>query len=60
MIPKANYIWALAFNGAGDLFVATGDAGEIHRVTPDGKGISFFSDRRNTCTLTGGGSTRTI
>ena len=26
----------------GDLFVATGDQGEIHRVTPDGKGAVFF------------------
>ena len=40
--PKAKYIWALAFDGQGDLFVATGDQGEIHRVTPDGKGTVFF------------------
>ena len=43
--PKAKYIWALAFDGQGDLFVATGDPGEIHRVTPDGKGkVSFKTD----------------
>lgn len=40
--PKEKYIWALAFNRQGDLFVATGDQGEIHRVSPDGKGSVFF------------------
>ncbi len=40
--PKTKYIWALAFDGKGNLFVATGDEGEIHRVTPDGKGSVFF------------------
>jgi len=40
--PKAHYIWALAFSGKGDLFVATGDSGEIHRVTPNGQGSVFF------------------
>ena len=32
----------LAFDQRGDLFVATGDGGEIHKVTPDGKGSVFF------------------
>ena len=40
--PKAKYIWALAFNQAGDLFVATGDQGVIHRVTPGGQGSVFY------------------
>src|ERR1017187_3077287 len=44
--PKAKYIWALAFNGKGDLLVATGGLpngqGEIHKVPPDGKGAVFF------------------
>lgn len=40
--PKAKYIWALAFNPAGDLFIATGDKGEIHRVTANGRGSVFF------------------
>ena len=40
--PKAKYIWALAFNQAGDLFVATGDQGVIHRVTPSGQGSVFY------------------
>ena len=39
---QAKYIWALAFDKQGDLFVATGDQGEIHHVTPDGKGSVFF------------------
>ena len=41
--PKTRYIWAMAFNSNGDLFVATGDKGEIHRVAPDGKGSAFFN-----------------
>ncbi len=32
----------MAFSSKGDLFVATGDAGEIHRVKPDGTGSVFF------------------
>ena len=40
--PKQKYIWAMAFGANGDLFIATGDGGEIHRVTPDGKGSIFF------------------
>jgi sugar lactone lactonase YvrE len=40
--PHAKYIWAMAFSKTGDLFVATGDQGEIHRVTPAGAGSVFF------------------
>ncbi|HEV2201376.1 MAG TPA: WD40 repeat domain-containing protein [Bryobacteraceae bacterium] len=40
--PKTKYIWALAFAQNGDLFVATGDQGEIHRVTPAGAGSVFY------------------
>jgi hypothetical protein len=40
--PKAKYIWGMVFDAAGNLFVATGDQGELHRVTPDGKGAVFF------------------
>jgi len=40
--PHATYIWALAFNSHGELFAATGDGGEVHRVTPDGKGSVFY------------------
>ena len=32
----------MAFDNAGNLFVATGDQGHIHRITPDGKGSVFF------------------
>jgi len=34
--PRTKYIWDLALDNSGDLFVATGDRGEIYRVTPKG------------------------
>ena len=40
--PHAKYIWAMAFSKTGELFVATGDKGEIHRVTAAGAGSVFF------------------
>ncbi|HEY3839218.1 MAG TPA: hypothetical protein VGL72_21735 [Bryobacteraceae bacterium] len=40
--PKQKYIWAMVMAPGGDLYIATGDAGEIHRVKPDGKGSVFF------------------
>jgi sugar lactone lactonase YvrE len=40
--PNAKYVWALAFDSRGDLLVATGDQGQVHRVKPDGKGSVFF------------------
>jgi outer membrane protein assembly factor BamB len=40
--PKAKYIWSMAFNSRGDLFIGTGDGGEVHRVTAEGKGEVFF------------------
>ncbi len=41
--PKAKYIWGMAFDSRGNLFLATGDRGEIHRVTPSGQGQVFFT-----------------
>ena len=40
--PHAKYIWAMAFSKSGDLYLATGDHGDIHKVSPDGKGVIFF------------------
>jgi hypothetical protein len=40
--PQAKYIWSLAVTPTGDVFVGTGDKGEIHRVTADGRGAVFF------------------
>jgi hypothetical protein len=40
--PHTKYIWDLALDGAGDLFVATGDKGEIYRVTSKGEHSVFF------------------
>jgi WD40 repeat protein len=40
--PKTKYIWNLAFDGEGRLYVATGDNGEIYRVDKTGQGSVFF------------------
>jgi sugar lactone lactonase YvrE len=40
--PGTKYIWDLAFDNSGNLFVATGDHGEIFRVTPRGEHSVFF------------------
>jgi outer membrane protein assembly factor BamB len=40
--PKTKYIWGLAFDAEGRLYVATGDNGEIYRVDQSGKGSVFF------------------
>jgi hypothetical protein len=40
--PGTKYIWDLALDEAGNLYVATGDHGEIFRVTPQGEHSLFF------------------
>ena len=40
--PGTKYIWSLALDGRGNLFVATGDRGEIFRVSPAGEHSLFF------------------
>jgi hypothetical protein len=40
--PGTKYIWDLALDKAGNLYVATGDRGEIYRVTPKGEHSVFF------------------
>ena len=40
--PGTKYIWDLALDKAGNLYVATGDRGEIYRVTPKGDHAVFF------------------
>jgi hypothetical protein len=40
--PGTKYIWDLAQDKAGNLYVATGDHGEIYRVTPKGEHSLFF------------------
>ena len=40
--PKTKYIWDFVFDGTGNLYVATGDHGEIFRVTPKGEHSVFF------------------
>ncbi|MGH9502793.1 MAG: hypothetical protein ACRD20_08085 [Terriglobales bacterium] len=40
--PGTKYIWDLVFDNSGNLYVATGDQGEIFRVTPKGEHSVFF------------------
>ncbi|HKS72098.1 MAG TPA: hypothetical protein VJQ82_02805, partial [Terriglobales bacterium] len=40
--PGTKYIWDLALDDAGNLYVATGDKGEIYKVTPAGQHSVFF------------------
>jgi hypothetical protein len=52
--PSTKYIWAMAFDaaGRGELYVATGDRGEIYRVPRSGNGSVFFkSDEAHIRTL---------
>ena len=56
--PHQKYIWAMAFNSKGDLFVATGDSGEIHRVTPCRSRLRVLQDRGDPRALAGHRCTR--
>jgi sugar lactone lactonase YvrE len=50
--PKSKYIWDVADDAQGRIYVATGDRGEIFRVEPDGKSSLFFkSDEAHIRTL---------
>ena len=40
--PQTKYIWDLALDREGRLYVATGEHGQIFRVTPAGTGSVFF------------------
>ena len=40
--PKTKYIWALALDREGQLYIGTGDRGEIFRVDRSGTGSLFF------------------
>jgi hypothetical protein len=40
--PQTKYIWDLLLDKAGNLYVATGDHGEIYKVTPKGDHSLFF------------------
>ena len=40
--PKTKYIWALALDRQGQLYVGTGDRGEIFRIDRNGDGSLFF------------------
>jgi len=40
--PGTKYIWDVVLDKAGNLYVATGDHGEIYKVTPKGEHSVFF------------------
>jgi sugar lactone lactonase YvrE len=40
--PESKYIWDIALDSAGALYVATGDHGEIFKVSPNGQHSLFF------------------
>jgi hypothetical protein len=40
--PGTKYIWDLALDKSGNLYIATGDHGEIYKVTPKGDHSVFF------------------
>ena len=40
--PETKYIWDLKLDDAGNLYVATGDHGQIFRITPKGEHTVFF------------------
>ena len=51
--PGTKYIWDLVFDNSGNLYVATGDHGEIFRVTPkDEHSVFFKSDEAHIRVLT--------
>ena len=41
--PKQKYIWSMVCDPAGNLYIATGDQGEIHKVTPGRQRRRSFS-----------------
>jgi len=45
--PGTKYIWDLALDKAGSLYIATGDHGEIYKVTPKGEHSVFFKSDEN-------------
>ena len=40
--PGTKYIWDIVLDSAGNLYVATGDRGEVFKVTPAGQHTLFF------------------
>jgi outer membrane protein assembly factor BamB len=52
--PGTKYIWDLAFDNAGNLYVATGDHGEVYRVTPKGEHSVFSKATKPHSSFVGG------
>ena len=50
--PPERYIWDLAFDRAGNLYIATGIEGRLYRVGPNGEGsVVFDSDQMHITSL---------
>ncbi len=45
--PGSKYIWDLALDDSGNLYVATGDHGEIFKVTPSRRAFALLQERRS-------------
>jgi hypothetical protein len=45
--PETRYVWDLALDANGNIFVATGDSGKILKVTPAGEHSVFFKSDEN-------------
>jgi len=45
--PGTRYVWDLALDASANLFVATGDGGQILKVTPSGEHSVFFKSDEN-------------
>lgn len=43
--PEDKYIWALAVDREGDLYVGTGEKGIIYKVGADGKAVLFYNTK---------------
>ena len=58
--PGTKYIWDLALDGAGNLYVATGDHGEIYRGHSQRRAFRFLQERRSPHPRAGARSDRAI
>jgi sugar lactone lactonase YvrE len=59
--PPERYIWDMAFDAAGNLYIATGIEGRLYKVSPDGNGsVIFDSDEVHITSLAIDGGGRVV